>query len=122
MKKDEIWQQIMDLKNNDTRCRGGANDLTSDEIETILGTADYFGVSNLKQILFDLKVARFPVFDWLAMACQGRVDNPEAVKVLAYSFIKSEGNVDNFIQDLRETDYDFDKSYSDIKLESYNAL
>lgn len=113
--KTTTWEKIMELKKNE-RAKGIANDLSSDEIETILATADFFG-GNLRQIMFDLSVAKYRVFDWLAMGVTGdRIGNEVATKVFAHSFIKSEGNIDNFIADLRETDYQADESYKAVAL------
>jgi len=117
-----IWGQIMDLKKNDHRHKGIANTLCDDEIETILATLEFFGAEGLSAIMFDLKGARYRVFDWLAMAVQGRIENEEAVKVLVYSFLKVDGDVDRWIQDLRETDYEVDHSYQSLNLERDNAL
>lgn len=109
----DLWNQVMMIgANNDNRSVGIANNLTPDEIETILGTLDFFQEENLGAVVFDLKQARYRVFDWLAMAIQGRIENEEAVKVLVYSFLKVEGDIDRWIQDIREIDYEVDKNYS----------
>ena len=115
MKTDQIWEQVMSMKSKDTRHRGLANTLTKDEIETICATADYWG-GNINLILFDLRTARYRVFDWLAMGVQGRIENKPVVKVLAYSFIKSEGDIDKWIADLRETDYDCDREWEKLEI------
>jgi hypothetical protein len=113
---NNVWGQIIDLKSKDTRHKGVANNLTKDELDTILATLEFFGVDNLNLVFFDLKGARYRVFDWLAMAVQGRIQNKEAVKVLAYSFLKVEGDIDRWIQDLRETDYDVNHSYQKLQI------
>ena len=86
------WQTVMNYKKVDTRHNGIANDLTSDEPETILATIDFFG-GDIQQTMFDLKVARYRVFDWLAMnvmnADNPRMGSKNATKVLIYSFIKN---------------------------------
>lgn len=114
MTNKNVWGQIMDLKKNDHRHKGVVNTLCDDEIETIIATVDFFG-GNTRQPYFDLKIARYRVFDWLAMAVQGRMETLPS-KVLAYSFLKSEGDVDKFIQDLRETDYEVDKEYEKLEV------
>lgn len=114
------WDKVMSFKNKDTRHKGVANTLTMDELETIVATVDFFG-GDYRQDIFDLKTARYRVFDWLAMRVQGRhsgsAHDLNVTKVFAHSFIKSDGDVDKFIQDLRETDYDIDTSYKSIELE-----
>lgn len=115
-----VWTQVMAMKPFDTRRRGVANTLQDHELETILATIDYFG-GDYRQDLFDLKTARYRVFDWLAMRIQGRHSGSphdiNATKVLVHSFLKSKGDVDKFIEDLRVTDYEIDESYKEIDLE-----
>lgn len=132
---DTTWDKVMSFKKADKRNVGGANNLTTDEVETIIATIDFFG-GKITQDLADLGsvevqrniagrvitpfAPRYRVFDWLAMRVQGRhsgnAQDINATKVLAHSFIKSKGDVDKFIQDLRETDYDVDDSYKNIEL------
>lgn len=118
----DTWEQVMAMKSKDNRHKGVANTLMPDEIETIMATADFFGASesDLYQIRFDLFVARYRIFDWLAMAVQGRLGCRLATQVFTYSFLKSEGNVTAFIDDLRVTDYDIDDSYKVIDLGGRN--
>lgn len=116
--QETTWDKVMSLKNKDDMKKGIANTLQDHDIETILATADFFGAEkrDLQQIYFDLKMARFRIFDWLAMAIQGRLDNKSAVKVFAYSFIKSNGVTSKFIEDLQITDYDIDNTWQEIEL------
>ena len=110
------WDQVMAHKKDDTRHKGVANTLTKDEIETLLATIDFFDGS-VKQAFFDLARARYRVFDWLAMGVQGdRIGSVSATKVLAYSFLKSNGNIDKFIDDLRVSDYQIDIKWGLIEL------
>lgn len=117
----DLWEQVMSMKKNDTRYNKKetcANNLIDDEIETILATLDFFQEENLGIVVFDLKQARYRVFDWLAMGVKGRIKNKEAVKVLVYSFLKVEGDIDRWIQDLREIDYDVDRDYKIFNLKA----
>lgn len=111
---DSTWEKVMAAKSKDKRHKGVANTLTDDELNTIIGTIDFFG-DNYQQDIFDLKLARYRVFDWLAMRVQGR-GAPESTKVLAYSFLKVDGDIDKWIDDLRVTDYDIDNSWKSIEL------
>lgn len=110
----DTWDKVMACKPADTRHKGVANDLTPDEIETIAATIDFFG-DDYRQDIWDLRTAKYRVFDWLAMRVQGR-GAPESTKVLAYSFLKVGGDVDKFIADLRETDYDIDDEWRKVEL------
>ena len=73
------WQAVMSKKKNDDRHKGVANTLTDDELETIIATIDFFG-GDYRQDIFDLKVARHRVFDWLAMRVQGRSEHETSTK------------------------------------------
>lgn len=110
----DTWDKVMACKKADTRHSGVANTLAIDEIQTILATIDFFG-DNYQQDAFDLQIARYRVFDWLAMRVQGR-GAPESTKVLVYSFLKVGGDVDKFIEDLRQTDYDLVKDWEKVEL------
>jgi len=112
------WKKVMEMKKNDFRCNGVMNNLDTDEIHTIVATIDYFG-GNVKQAHFDLKLARFRVFDWLAMGVMGgRIGSESATKVMVYSFLKADGNIDNFVDDLRATDYEMITDWEKLKLTS----
>lgn len=112
------WDKVMALKSKDTRHKGVANTLTIDELECVLGTVDYFG-GNVKQAYFDLWMAKYRVFDWLAMNVMGdRVNSSYATKVLVYSFFKVDGDIDKWIEDLQTVDYDMDNSWEKINLDA----
>jgi hypothetical protein len=110
----DIWDRVMACKPADTRHKGVANNLNDDELNTIIATIDFFG-DPYQQDIFDLKVARYRVFDWLAMRVQGR-GAPESTKVLAFSFLKVGGDIDKWIEDLRVTDYDMDEKWRELEL------
>lgn len=114
-----VWDRVMKMKKNDKRHEGIANTLTRDEITTIIATYEFFGADSgtLAQIQWDLMAARYRVFDWLAMMVQGRDNgNRLGTQVLAYSFLKVNGDIDAFIEDLRYTDYDIDRSYEELEI------
>lgn len=112
--KQSTWDKVMSFKKVDTRHSGVANTLRADELETILATVDFFG-GNVHQVYFDLAQARYRVFDWLAMCVQGRLETLPT-QVLAHSFIKVNGDIDKFIEDLRITDYQCDTSYESTEV------
>lgn len=112
----DTWTKVMSMKKNDNRHRGVANTLNEDDLNTICATIDFFG-GNYKQALFDLSIPRYRVFDFLAMCVMGnRIQSEEATKVLVYSFLKVNGDVDKWIDDLRATDYDIVKDYQEVEL------
>ena len=118
----DTWTAVMQLRKNDRRHRPRpnevANDLTDNEVSTIMATADFFGASmvDVHQISFDLVGARYRVLDWLGMAIMGRIECRPAVQVLVHSFLKVDGDVTAFITDLRATDYDIDHSWEEIQV------
>ncbi|MFA5407041.1 MAG: hypothetical protein WC307_06815 [Candidatus Nanoarchaeia archaeon] len=124
MTKDS-WTEVMALRRKETRTKGCANTLRRDEVETILATMEFFGADDylMRQAHLDLTLPRYRVFDWLAMCIDGRrtigkghPSNDLPIKVIAHSFLKAQGDIDKFITDLRETDYDLDQSYEAITL------
>jgi hypothetical protein len=120
LNRSDAWNQVMAKRARGAKeARNVANTLNRDDLNTILGTADFFGASEaeLSQMYFDLAVCRYRVFDWLAMGIMGRITNTEVLRVFVYSFLKAEGVPSAFIDDLRVTDYDIDKSYDSVILE-----
>lgn len=110
------WDKVMAMKTKDTRHNGLANNLTNDELQCVYGTIDYFG-GFVRQAQFDLTVARYRIFDFLAMCVMGdRVGSPDATKVLVHSFLKADGDIDKWIEDLQTTDYDIDHSWEAVEL------
>ncbi len=95
------------------------------DMETILGTMDFFGADEyfMKQTVFDLYgPPKYRLFDWLAMNIMSRNDSDRGrnnipLKVLVHSYLKAEGDPDAFIEDLRLTDYQIDTSWEDIEIE-----
>jgi hypothetical protein len=122
----QLWEQIMALgREKEPRSKGIANKLNQYDVETILGTMDFFGASEyfIKQTAFDLYgPPKYRVFDWLAMNIMSRNDdareqNNVPLKVLVHSYLKSEGDPEKFIEDLRVTDYELDTSWEDIEID-----
>jgi hypothetical protein len=112
----ETWDKVVALKKNDTRHKGYANNLTDDELICILGTVDYFGGS-VAQAKFDMRAARYRVFDFLGMCVMGdRVSSVDATKVMVNAFLKADGDIDKWIADLRETDYDMNREWESLEL------
>ena len=108
----QLWEQIMKLgREKEPRGQGITNKLDQYDIQTILGTMDFFGASEIfkKQTAFDLYgPPKYRVFDWLAMTVMSRNDdardqNNVPLKVLVHSYLKSEGDPESFIDDLRES-------------------
>lgn len=114
------WSKVMALKaNGKAEAKGVLNLLSKDNVNTVVGTIDFFG-GDYRQDIFDLWTAKYRVFDWLAMRVQGRnsgsASDIAATKVLVYSFLKVDGVPSKFIQDLRETDYDINTEWEKIEL------
>ena len=112
----ETWDKVMALKPKDKRAKGSANGLSNDELQCVYGTVDYFG-GNVRQAQFDLQLAQYRIFDFLGMCVMGdRIDSTDATKVLVYSFLKVDGDIDKWIEDLQTVDYDIDNSWKEIEL------
>jgi len=121
----KLWQQIIDIgRKQEPESKGIANKLERVDVETIVATAEYFGATDiwLQQIQYDLLVPKYRIFDWLAMCVMSRNDdnreiNNTALQVLVNSYLKSNGNIKDFIADLRESDYDVDHSWEKIEID-----
>lgn len=114
-KVKSTWELVLEKKSRDTRHKGVTNTLTDDEITTIVATVDFFN-DQTRQAGFDLKFARFRVFDFLAMAVMSDRIGTTATKVLVYSFLKVDGDIDAWIEDLRVTDYDIVNDWQNLEL------
>ncbi|NOQ37597.1 hypothetical protein GQ472_01790 [archaeon] len=122
-----LWQDIVTKgrKREPTALTGGMNHLDDSEITTIVATMEFFDATDIwmKQTVFDLGgLPRFRVFDWLAMNVMGRNDddrrqNEQALKVLVHAWTKADGDVKGFIRNLREDDYDVDRSWEKIQID-----
>lgn len=128
----ELWQEIVTMgKKADPAKKSQVNTFDDDDLNTILGTMDFFGASDIwmKQTYMDLSsktafAPRFRLFDWLAMCVMSRNDddrltNNVGLKVLVYAFLKVKGDPTEFIADLRATDYDLSRnnSWEKIKID-----
>lgn len=122
-----LWQEIVTTgkKRESVKTTGGYNHLADDEVDTIVATMEFFGATDIfmRQTVSDLKgIARFRVFDWLAMNVMGRNDddrrqNEQALKVLVHAWKKADGDVKGFIRNLRVDDYEIDRSWEKIKID-----
>jgi len=120
---NELWSEIV-REGKINQSDEEINVFDKNDINTILGTMDYFCTSQtyMRQTFFDLTVAKFRFFDFLAMGIMGRngddrKTNNTTLKVLVYSFRKSGYNEKKMIDDLRYTDYDLDMSWRDIEID-----
>jgi hypothetical protein len=128
--KKSLWDTVIELgRGQEPKSNGVANKLEDADIETILATMEFHGATDiwLRQTLFDLSrsagpfAPRYRVFDWLAMSLNGRNDddrsqNKSALQVLVHAYLKTEGNVEKFIEDLRVSDYQVDTSWEKVEV------
>jgi hypothetical protein len=119
----DAWSEVMALKKKETRTRGVANTLTKGELETIIDTAIMAGANDdfSAQIYYDLGIARYRLFDWIAMLLDGRYkgygcneNSKFATQIFSHYFLKAEGNVDQFIAYLAFKDYRRNDEYKRI--------
>ena len=121
----DLWEQIIKIgRKKESASRGVANKFDSNDIKTIVATMEWFNASDIwiKQTVFDLTSPRYRLFDWLAMCVMGRNDdnrelNNESLKVLVHSYLKVKGDPKKFIEDLRYTDYEIDRSWEKIQID-----
>ncbi|MHB1764968.1 MAG: hypothetical protein ACYCS1_05460 [Gammaproteobacteria bacterium] len=76
--RQDLWEKMMKIgrAREKTINREPINTLTDADMETIIATLEYFGTgeNDLKQAMWDLRTARYRVFDWLGMGLMGRID------------------------------------------------
>ena len=120
----KVWQKVVrEILPKETRVKDKiANTLTDDEVTTVIATMDFFGASRevLQQAYSDMKIPRFRFGDMLGMFIQNegndKAGGETATKVLAYAYIKADGDIDKMIEDLRYSDYQIDTSWEEIDL------
>lgn len=95
------------------------NILNKDDIITIVATMDFFGVSSddIQQVVFDLSIPKYRVFDWLGMGIMSRIENKTALKVLVYAFQTAGYNEKQFIDNLRVHDYQVETEWENVVLD-----
>ena len=119
----ELWDEILKIGRK-KESKGITNNFDDNDIETILATMEFFGASDIwiRQSHWDLKNAKYRLFDWLGMCVMSRNDdareqNNQALKVLVHSYLKTGGEPKKFIEDLRESDYQIDESWEKVKID-----
>jgi hypothetical protein len=119
----ELWNEV--VQSGGLVDTGETNNFDESDINTVIALLDYFNASNIfmKQTYFDLKVAKFRLFDWLAMAIMGRNDddrerNNTCIKVLVYAIRKAEYNPTKLIDILRVEDFDLDTGWRQILVDT----
>ena len=124
----DLWNYMMKKgKEREPAKVSQINTLNEDDITTIIATMDFFGATKhlLTQTYSDLSAKtplapRFRVFDWLGMMVMNKgyeKINVTAVKVIVWSWLKTDGVVEKFIDDLRKSDYQIDGSWEKVRLE-----
>lgn len=116
---EDLWDTVLEIgRKQEPVSQGYANKLSLPDVKTIMATMEFFEATKtwLAQTYFDLVGPRYRVFDWLGMCIMSRNDdnrgqNKTALQVLVYAYLKADGVVVDFIQDLRVTDYDIDRSW-----------
>lgn len=124
--KTKLWSFIVaEGRKIEPRCEGIANKFNADDIKTIIGTMEFFGATDiwLNKTIYDLRVPKYRLFDWLAMCVMSRnnddrTQNEQALKVLVYSWFKVGGLPADFIEDLRVTDYEINTNWEEVEIPS----
>jgi hypothetical protein len=119
----ELWNEIT-LEGVKNQSHKEINILGTWDYNTIIATMEYMGASDnwMKQTLFDLKIAKYRVFDWLAMCIMSRNDdsrtlNNTALKVLVYAFKQANYDERKFVENLQICDYECDRKWDKINIE-----
>jgi hypothetical protein len=120
---------------------GITNDLSGEEVDAILAIYKQFGASSrmlvgianslgtedyLKSLygMAPFSAPRYRVFDWLTQMIATDSDKlresgaETGTKVMVHAFLSAGGDVDRFIQNLRASDYESDRSWEAVDLEA----
>jgi hypothetical protein len=113
--KDRLWKEV--VRKGRKQERGATNKLTGDELITIVATADAFGCNYnfIRQIVFDLGVAKYKLWDWIGMLLTDRykgygetekeLKNAERfVRIIAELY--AQYSIPEMISILRQIDFD----------------
>ena len=120
---EELWDYIGE-EGQKAECENEGNPFDKSDVDTLLTTMRVFGATKawMYQTFYDLQgPPRLRLFDWLGMCVMGRHDdnrqqNAQALRVLVYSWLKTKGEPEAFIQDLRRRDYRIDRSWEKVRL------
>lgn len=124
MGMSKLWEEVM--KKGREQEKGITHRLTKDEVTTIIATADALGVNEtfLNQLIWDLTVARYKLFDEIGMLLTGRYkgypnETPQEVeagerftKIMASLYITE--SIPNMIHRLRTDDYLLEGVYKNL--------
>lgn len=120
---------------------GITNDLIGEEVDAILAIYKQFGASSrmlvdianslgsddyLKSLygMSPFSAPRYRVFDWLTQMIAADSDKlresgaETGTKVMVHAFLSAGGDVDRFIQHIRTSDYESDRSWESVDLEA----
>ena len=110
----KLWKKV--IEKGKKQEKGLTHNLSDDEIATIVATASALGVNRnfLAQLIWDLTVARYKLWDEIGMLLTGRYkgygETPEELKaaerftkILAVNYIKY--SIPELIEKLRTEDY-----------------
>jgi len=113
--RKKLWMAVMEKGKKLER--GVTHELSDDEVITILATIDFFQPNEnfLKQAVFDLRVAKYEIYDWVAMLLFGRDqgygehdferERQEYItKIMTSAYLRAK-DLKDFIRILRTEDY-----------------
>ena len=123
--EDEMWGYVIEagkqIENGYIK-----NEFNNKDINVILDVMRKFNATDewLKHTLYDLNTDKYRLCDWLSMCIMGRnadnrKQNMRPLQVLLYSWLRVGGEPEDFIRDLKSTDYKIVTEWGKVKLE-YN--
>ena len=126
----KLWTKL--VEEGKKREKGMTNTLQREDVETIIATMMFFDLNRdlLRQAFWDLTIARYRVFDWLAMLLNGRCmgygeqkDEQLRAKnlslIFAYIYLEKTRTPQEFIDYLRYHDLQVEWNDLLMKVEEY---
>lgn len=127
----KVWEKVM--KKGKKQEKGLTHTLTPDEVRTIVATAHMMGCNEnfVKQLNWDLTVARYKLYDEIGMLLTGRykgygetpkqLENQEKfTKIMATLYLT--GTPKDLIKNLRTYDYQLESAYRQLMKKSKELL
>jgi hypothetical protein len=100
--------------------QGETNTLSFNDVSNITSIMAYAGANPFwrKQAFVDLFHSKYRIFDWLMMCINNKPSPGDklALKVLLYAWLKTGGIPKDFVQDLKETNYNECRDWERVEL------
>lgn len=106
--RKELWKIVMEKgRQRETKT---THELSEDQLTTVLASTDFFVQDgSMGQVYFDLAIARYKIYDWIAMLLDGRDNGHDRLtQVMTSAYLRS-NDIEGFIHNLQDHDYQIEE-------------